>query len=166
MIRRTKITLLVGAGVLAIAGVGAGIAFAQSSNPPPPGPPAPSSAVPAPHGMRHGHDGHGSRSGYGWRGGLLARVAHGEATVNSDHGYQVLDIQRGIVDSANSGQLSVRSADGFTATYVVDTSTKVGKNRKTSDISQVAANDQVTILATKTGSTTTATRISDTGPAR
>ncbi len=166
MIRRTKITLLAGAVVLAIAGVGTGIAFAHGSNPPRPRPPAPSSAAPTPDGMRHGHEGRGSRIGYGWHGGLLARVAHGEATVNTDHGYQVLDIQRGVVDSANSGQLIVRSADGFTATYVVDTSTKIGKNRKASDISQVAANDQVTILATKTGGTTTATRISDTGPVR
>ncbi|MGH3781351.1 MAG: hypothetical protein ACRDRO_12180, partial [Pseudonocardiaceae bacterium] len=67
---------------------------------------------------------------------------------------------------ANSGQLTVHSADGFTATYVVDNSTKISKNRKASDIRQVAANDRVTILATKTGSTTTVTRIGDTGPAR
>lgn len=107
--------------------------------------------------MRDEHHGHGRR------GGLLARVVHGEATVNTDHGYQVVDIQRGIVGSSKSGQLTVRSADGFTATYVVNNSTKISKKRKTSDISQVAANDRVTILATKTGSTRTATRIGDTG---
>lgn len=157
MIHRTKIILLAGAAVLVIAGVGTGIALAQNSNPPAPISPAPSSAAPVPQGMRDEHHGDGRR------GGLLARVVHGEATVNTDHGYQVVDIQRGIVGSSKSGQLTVRSADGFTATYVVNNSTKISKKRKTSDISQVAANDRVTILATKTGSTRTATRIGDTG---
>jgi len=160
MIRRTKIILLSGAAVVAIAAVGTGIAVAQSSNSPSPATPAPSSAAPAPHGMRHGH------GAQGWRGRLPARIEHGEATVSTDHGYQVIDIQRGIVNSAGSGQLAVRSADGFTATYVVDNSTKIRKNSKAIDISQVAANDRVTILATKIGSTITATRIGDTGPAR
>ncbi|HET9255834.1 MAG TPA: DUF5666 domain-containing protein, partial [Pseudonocardiaceae bacterium] len=79
---------------------------------------------------------------------------------------QVVDIQRGTVDSAGPGTLTVHSADGFSATYTVDDSTKIRKNRQASDISQVAANDQVTVLATKTGDTLTATRIDDSGPAK
>jgi Domain of unknown function (DUF5666) len=163
MISRTKMTLLTGAAVLAIAGVGTGIALAQSSDPPSPNPPAPSSSAPAPDGMSRCHDGH---DGHGRRGGLLARIEHGEATVTTDQGDRVIDLQRGIVNSANSGQLTVRSADGFTATYVVDNSTKIRKGRKASDISQVVANDRVLVLATKAGGTITATGIRDTGPAR
>ena len=169
MISRTKMTLLAGAAVLVIAGAGTGIAFAQSSDPPSPAPPTPSSAAPEPQGMSHCHDGHDGHDGHGMRGrrgGLLARIEHGEATVTTDQGDRVVDLQRGIVSSANSGQLIVRSADGFTATYVVDDSTKIRKDRKASDISQVAANDRVMVLATKAGSTTTATNIRDTGPAR
>jgi hypothetical protein len=159
MIRRTKVTLLAGIVVLTISGAGAGIAFAQGSDPPSPTPPpTPSSTAPAPHHQGHRHEGHGGR------GGPLARIEHGEATVDTDHGYQVVDIQRGVVDSANSGQLTVRSADGFTATYVVDNSTKIRKDRQTSDVSQLAANDRVTVVATKTGNTATATRIADAGP--
>jgi hypothetical protein len=166
MISRTKMTLLAGAAVLVIAGAGTGIAFAQSSDPPSPAPPTPSSTAPAPQGMSHCHDGHDGHDGHGRHGGLLARIEHGEATVTTDQGDRVVDLQRGIVNSANSGQLVVRSADGFTATYVVDDSTKIRKDRKASGISQVAANDRVIVLATKAGSTTTATNIRDTGPAR
>lgn len=172
MISRTKMTLLAGAAVLVIAGAGTGIAFAQSSDPPSPAPPTPSSAAPAPQGMSHCHDGHdghgrhGTHGRHGGHGGLLARIEHGEATVTTDQGDRVVDLQRGIVNSANSGQLVVRSADGFTATYVVDNSTKISKGRKASDIGQVAANDRVIVLATKAGSTITATNIRDTGPAR
>ncbi|MGH3782241.1 MAG: hypothetical protein ACRDRO_16905 [Pseudonocardiaceae bacterium] len=94
MIHRTKIILLV-AAVLVITGVGTGIAFARSSNLSLPTPPVSSSAAPGAPGTRDGHHGHGRHSG------LLARVEHGEATVNTDHGYQVVDIQRGVVGSAN-----------------------------------------------------------------
>lgn len=164
MIRRTKMILLTGAVVLVAAGVGTGVAFARGaaapSAPSAPSNVAPSSAVPPAHGMHHGHDGHGRH------GGLLARIEHGEATVNTTHGYQVVDIQRGIVESANFGQLTVRSADGFSATYVVDNLTKVHKGRRPGDIRQVVANDRVTVVATRTGGTATATRIGDTGPAR
>jgi hypothetical protein len=169
MISRTKMTLLAGAAVLVIAGAGTGIAFAQSSDPPSPAPPTPSSTAPEPQGMSHchdGHDGHGMHGMHGMHGGLLARIEHGEATVTTDQGDRVVDLQRGIVNSANSGQLIVRSADGFTATYAVDDSTKIRKDRKASDISQVAANDRVIVLATKAGSTITATNIRDTGPAK
>jgi hypothetical protein len=156
-------SLLAGVTVLAIAGTGTGIAFAQSSDPsaPPTDSPSPSpsapSGTPAPHGMHHGH---------GRNGGLLAHIEHGEATVDTGKGTQVVDIQRGTVDSANPGQLTVRSADGFTATYVVNNSTKISKNRQASDISQVVANDRVMVLATKTGNTVTAEHITDTGVAK
>lgn len=175
MIRRTKITLLVGGAVLALAGVGTGLALAQGSNPsPPPAPPsstapAPSSVAPAPPGMHHGRGPHcnGHRwDGHRGPGGLLARIQHGEATVSTNSGYQVIDIQRGTVESVNPGQLTVRSADGFSATYTVDSSTKIRKNRKAVDINQVVVNDRVTVLATKSGDTATATHINDIGPAR
>ena len=163
MIRRTKITLLVGGAVLAIAGVGTGLALAQGGNPSPP-PAPPSSTAPAPPGMHHGRGPHWD--GHRGPGGLLARIQHGEATVSTNSGYQIIDIQRGTVDSVSSGQLTVRSADGFSATYTVDSSTKIRKNRKTVDINQVVVNDRVMVLATNSGNTATATHINDTGPAK
>ncbi len=157
MISRTKMTLLAGIAVLAIAGVGTGIAFAQSSDPPTPAPSTSSDAAPAPEAMPHGHGRHG---------GLLSRIVHGEATLNTkDNGYQVVDLQQGTVDSASSGQLTVRSADGFTTTYLTNDSTKIRKDRKSGNISQVLVNDRVTVVATKANGTATATHIRDGGPA-
>lgn len=78
---------------------------------------------------------------------------------------QVIDIQRGTVSSADSGTLTVQSTDGFSATYTVNRATKITKNRRTSDISQVATNDQVSVMAINAGGTLTAQRINDTGPA-
>lgn len=155
MISRNKMTLLAGMAVLAIAGVGTGIAFAQSSDPPSLAPSTSLGAAPALEAMPHGH------------GGPLSRIVHGEATLTTkDHGYQVVELQRGTVDSASPGQLTVRSADGFTATYLINDSTKIHKNRKASDISQVLTHDRVTVVATKANGTVTATRIRDGGPAK
>lgn len=160
MISRTKMTLLAGVAVLAIAGVGTSIAFAQSSGPPSLASSTQSGAAPAPEAMWHGH-------GHGRHGGLLSRVLHGEATLTTkDHGDQVVDFQRGTVDSVNSGQLTVRSTDGFTATYTTNDSTKIHKGRKSSDISQVLANDRVIVVATKADGTATATHIRDDGPVK
>jgi hypothetical protein len=160
MMKRTKVTVAAGVAALALASAGTGVAFAQTSDPTPSPTPTPSGS-PAPHGAHHGHGGFGG-------GGLLSRIEHGEATVDTgtNNATQVIDIQRGTVDSAGSGTLTVHSADGFSATYTVDSSTKIRKDRKTSDISQVAANDQVTVVAIKAGDTLTAQRINDTGPAR
>ncbi len=155
-------TMVAGVSALALAGVGAGVAVAQSSDPAPSPTPTPSGS-PAPHDARHGHGGHGD---FG-NAGLLRRIEHGEATVDTgNNGTQVVDIQRGTVDSAGPGTLTVHSPDGFSATYTVDSSTKIRKNRGTSDISQVATNDRVTVVAIKAGDTVTAQRINDTGPAK
>ncbi|MDQ3826222.1 MAG: DUF5666 domain-containing protein, partial [Actinomycetota bacterium] len=69
---------------------------------------------------------------------------------------QVIDIQRGTVTSTGSGTLTVQSADGFSATYTVNSSTKISKNHQGSDISQVATNDQVTVVAINADGTLTA----------
>jgi hypothetical protein len=97
--------------------------------------------------------------------GILSRIEHGEATLKTPHGQEVMDIQRGTVESVSPGQLKVRSADGFSATYAVNHSTKIRKNGKPSDIAQVTTHDQVIVLATKSGTNVTATRIVDTGGA-
>lgn len=60
----------------------------------------------------------------------------------------------------------VADKPGFSATYTVNSSTKISKNRQPSDISQVATNDQVSVMAINAGGTLTAQRISDTGPAQ
>lgn len=62
-------------------------------------------------------------------GGLLGRlgsVQHGEVTVTGSDGKPVtLTVQRGVVTAASATSLSVRSDDGFSQTYAVNTATRV-----------------------------------------
>lgn len=169
MMKRTTMAVA-GVAALALAGAGVGVAFAQTPDPTPSPAPAPS-GLPAPHGPRHGHGGfgHAGSGGGGFgEGGLLARIEHGEATVDTgaNNATQIVDVQRGTVDSAGPGTLTIHSADGFSATYTVDSTTKITKNRQDNDITQVAVNDRVIVVAIKAGDTLTAQRIDDTGPAR
>jgi hypothetical protein len=170
MISRIKMTLVTGAVALATAAAGTGMASGHSAQlptqTPTPIPPASFSTGPGSPGMSHWY-GHwrGCRHGrmMGW--GILSRIEHGEATLKTAHGQEVMDLQHGTVESVSSGKLTVRSADGFSATYVVDHSTKIRKNGRSSGVAQVMTNDQVIVLATKSGNTATATHINDTGPA-
>lgn len=162
MMKQTKMIVLAGAAALALAGASTGVAFAQ---PPSPSPTPPSNPSPSPqgHGPAHGRGGTGGGFGFGFGG----QIEHGEATVDTaNNTTQVIDIQHGTVTSTGSGTLTVQSADGFSATYTVNSSTKISKNRQTSDISQVATNDQVTVETLNTSATLTAQHINDTGPAQ
>jgi hypothetical protein len=58
--------------------------------------------------------------------GLLRRVEHGRFVVTGKQGRaETLDVQRGIVTAAGPGSLTVRSADGTTATYGITTQTRL-----------------------------------------
>ena len=144
MTKRTKTIVTAGTAALALAGVSTGVAFAQTPSP-----------SPSPHG-------HGPRQGGGFPGGgsgfrFGGQIEHGEATVDTGNNTtQVIDIQRGTVTSTGSRTLTVQSADGFAATYTVNSSTKISKNHQASDISQVATNDQVTVVAINADGTLTA----------
>jgi hypothetical protein len=177
MISRIKITLLTGAAALATAALGTGMAAEHSAQPPMPIPSASSSTAPGSPGMspwpghwhRHGHR-HGRGCMHGMHGGMMGhgmmgRIEHGEGTVQTARGPEVVDIQRGTVESVGAGKLTVRSADGFSATYTVNHSTTIRKGGKPSGIARVMTKDQVIVLATKSGTTATATRIVDTGHA-
>ena len=50
------------------------------------------------------------------------------------------------------------------ATYTLTPTTKVHKGKQTATTPQITTNDRVRILATKTGTTDTATHIGDAGP--
>jgi len=154
MVTRTTKTVLAGLTVLAVAGLGSGIAYAQDggSSPAPPstgdvGPDR--SAAPGKHHRN-----------------FLGRIEHGEFTVRTKNGDQVIDVQRGTVTAVGGQSLTVKSEDGFSGTYTVDQQTKVHKNRKSATISQVATNDRVMVFAEKNGGTDVAKRIGDAGPAK
>lgn len=145
----------VAAGVTALAlagGVTAGIASADPTNPAP-GPSATASPTP----------GQAPKANKGEKKhGLLARALHGEATVGGKE-TRVVAFQRGTVDQVSTTEITVKSKDGFTATYRVEAKTKVKKDKKTAAIADVKAADRVRIVATKDGSTLTAKTIGDHG---
>lgn len=148
VLRKTKLVLI--SGVAAVAVAGAGIGVAEAADTPTPAPP-PSTTPSAPaHHTRHP--------------GMLSRVAHGQFTLNGKQ-HRIVDIQRGTVQSVNANSVTVRSSDGFTASYALDGNTKVRKNKQQSNTGQLAVNDRVTVLAGVNGSTATATHIADSGPA-
>ena len=168
--RGPRLVGLLAVAVLALAG-GGGIAYAathagnnvstlasqgsaQSSTPSP----APS----APSGPKRGPGGFGRFGGLG--GGLgmlgLGGVVHGQVTVpKSGGGYQTVDVQRGTVTAVNSSSITVKSADGYSATYAVSSSTEV--NAQAAGIGTVKNGDTVAVMATASGKTATAASIID-----
>jgi len=101
----------------------------------------------------------GAMFGLGFPAGAFGAV-HGQVVLNKPGGgYQTLDIQRGKVTAVSPSSISVRSADGFTASYAITGSTDVDAQRD--GIGSVKVGNQVAVLATVSGSKATATIVSD-----
>jgi len=148
MMQRTKTILATSGLALVLAGTGAGVATAQTTTPTPAAPGTATPAAPT-------HPGHHK--------GQLGRAVHGEFTVHTKTGDKTLDTQRGVVTAVNAGSVTVKSTDGFTATYTLTPTTKIHKGKQTATTTQITTNDRVRVLATKTGTTATATHIGDAG---
>lgn len=159
----------IGTGVL-VAAVGitalgiAGATYAAASDP---SPSSSGSSTEGPQqvpglggGDRDGGHGPGKHGGHGPRGGFPGAI-HGTFVVpNQDGtGYQTVQMQRGTVTAVSATSISVKSDDGFTATYVVDADTKVNRDGAIADIT---ADADVMVMATVDGATATAQRIVDT----
>lgn len=100
-------------------------------------------------------------------GALRHAGIHGEFTVkNKAGGFVVLDTQRGTVTANQNGQLTVKSADGFLATYTVDSSTKIRKDGAKATLADVKVGDTVGVVGVKSGGTVTAKGIRDGVPER
>jgi hypothetical protein len=109
-----------------------------------------------PHGPGHRFFGGGFGGGFGGVAGAL----HGEFVVpRSGGGYQTDDTQRGSVTAVSTSSITVKSADGFTKTYKVTSSTLVDAQRD--GIGSIKNGHQVSVLATVSGGTATATSIQD-----
>jgi hypothetical protein len=160
-------------GVLA----GAGVAVAATSSPsststPSAAPSSPSSpsarppsqALPPKGGPWRIHGAPGpfgpAFAGPGLLGGGLFGAVHGSAVVpKPGGGYQTVAFQNGKVTAVSSTSITLRSADGYSHTYQVTSSTMVNAQRD--GIGSIKDGNQVVVAATVSGSTTTATRIID-----
>jgi hypothetical protein len=98
--------------------------------------------------------------GLGFPGGVVGAV-HGQVVLaKPGGGYQTVDIQRGKVTAVSTNSITARSSDGFTASYAVAASTVVDARRD--GIGSVKVGNEVSVLATVSGSKATATSITDT----
>jgi hypothetical protein len=92
-------------------------------------------------------------------------VVHGNFTIEGPNGtYENLQEQTGtvssITNSGNTWSLTVKSADGTSLTYVVDSGTWVDGGE--TGVSSIAQNDTVRVLAVVSNGTATAKQITDT----
>ena len=87
-------------------------------------------------------------------------TSYGQFVVpRSGGGYQTIDTQRGSVTAVSPTSITVKSADGFSKTYQVVSSTNVDAQRN--GIATVKTGHQVMVTATVSGSTDTAVSILD-----
>jgi hypothetical protein len=90
-------------------------------------------------------------------GKLQGRLLHGEFTVEGKDGKPVnVAEQRGTVNTVTSTSITLTSKDGFSHTYVVDSSTRVRVDGKKGAIGSVKTGQDATVLAKVSGSTETA----------
>lgn len=154
-----KATKIIIAGVSSAAlagGIGAGLAYADPTPTPSASPTAsasPSASPTAQPDRQERKDRTGDQ-----RRGLMAKALHGEATLAGKK-HRVVVFQRGPVDKISDNSLTVKSKDGFTASYAVTPDTKVRKQKTDMAFGDLKVGDRVRVVATKDGSTVTAVRI-------
>jgi hypothetical protein len=88
---------------------------------------------------------------------LQGRLLHGEFTVEGKGGTPMnVAEQRGTVNAVSSTSITLTSKDGFSHTYVVDSSTRVRVDGKKGAISGVKTGQEAAVLAKVNGRTETA----------
>ena len=160
--RRSLVAGLATVAVLAAAATGVALASTTST----PSPSGSASATPdqggqksAPgDGLRHRFE----MRGPGMLGGLggLMGALHGEFVVpKQGGGYQTLVVQHGKVSAVSSSTITVKSDDGFSATYAVSADALVNAARN--GIGSIKKSDDVVVLAQQKSGNDAALQISD-----
>jgi hypothetical protein len=171
--RRRRLTKTA-AGLAVILGAGAGGAAVASATSAGPASSTPAASAPAP-GTNSSRGTGGFRRGFFPPGGLggpmaagpmggfgmgLGGAIHGSFTVKGPSGtYETIDTQYGTAEAVSSSSISVKSADGFSQSYSVDSSTIVDAEQ--SGILSVKVGDTVSIQGLVSGSMVKAQRVLD-----
>jgi len=87
---------------------------------------------------------------------LRKNTLHGEVTVQGKDGVKTIVVQRGTVTAVTSTSVSVKSTDGFTATWTFGDKLKVVQDKKAVTASAVKTGAEVGVAGTKDGSTDSA----------
>jgi hypothetical protein len=90
---------------------------------------------------------------------LRGNVEHGEVVVKTKNGDQNIDVQRGTVTAISGTSLTVKSADGFTLSWVIGSPVHVLEHRTAVQPSAVTAGEEVGVAGTNSGGTVTAVLI-------
>ena len=107
-----------------------------------------------------GRNGFGFGLGVGLGAGLPGGLAHGQVVVVKPGGsYQTIDIQSGKVTAVSSTSITLKSADGYSASYVIASTTIVDAQR--AGIGSVKVGNEVSLVATVSGSKATASSLTD-----
>jgi hypothetical protein len=87
-------------------------------------------------------------------------VLHGQYVLRQPGGgYQTIDLQNGVITAVSRTSVTLRSGDGFTHRYVVTRSTVIDAGH--GGITSVKVGDDASVQATVTGSSATATSLTD-----
>ncbi|WP_041938953.1 MULTISPECIES: DUF5666 domain-containing protein [Frankia] len=92
---------------------------------------------------------------------LAEHGLHGEATIKTAKGFQVVAGQRGKVTAISATAISLTSEDGYAATYVIDGDTRFRADGKPAKATDIHPGATVTVRATVAGNTRTATAVAD-----
>lgn len=145
-------TLLAVVVALAIGGLGGAAVYAATEG-------SPHAMAGSMRGQMHGPPPQGGPGGAPPQAPAEAQgVLHSESVLSDGHGGFVTKInQTGVVDELTLSQIVVRSEDGYTQIYVFPSAAVVPDK-------SVAANDTVTVEATRVGTTVTLNRIGEGQP--
>jgi hypothetical protein len=94
----------------------------------------------------------------------LSKVEHAEWVTRDKDADVTHDAVGGVVTAVSPTSISVKATDGFSATYTVDTTTKVHVKGGGKTISDVKVNDRVLVSGVKSASALTAAQVVDAGP--
>lgn len=155
---RTKIAAISLSAVALVGAVGVGISYADdpTTSPSPTATPTSNASAGQP-GPKQGDQ--QKKKGEHAKRALLKRAMHGEVTLGGKKKTRVVDVQRGSVQQVSATSITVKSTDGFTATYVVTGDTRVRQAGEVGKLSDVKTGNKVRIVAVEDGKTSTAKAI-------
>lgn len=87
---------------------------------------------------------------------LRRNTLHGQVTVKTKDGTKTIAVQRGTVTAVSATSLSVKSTDGFTETWVLNSKTKVRVDGQSSSASNLKTGEELGVAGGMTGNTSTA----------
>ncbi|CAO5236656.1 DUF5666 domain-containing protein [Frankia sp. AgKG'84/4] len=86
-------------------------------------------------------------------------AVHGEATIRTKDGFEVVNGQRGKVTAISPTSIAVRSDDGYATTYVINGDTRFRVDQKAAKLTDIHQGDTVQVGAKAAGATRTAVLI-------